>query len=54
MARYAIELISNERRYREFSRAARERAEKQFSADDIVPQYERYYERILEGVAQEV
>jgi N-acetyl-alpha-D-glucosaminyl L-malate synthase BshA len=54
MARYAIELMTNERRYREFSRAARERAEKQFSADDIVPMYERYYERILEGSPQEV
>jgi N-acetyl-alpha-D-glucosaminyl L-malate synthase BshA len=53
MARYAIELMTNERRYREFSRAARDRAVKQFSSDDIVPQYERYYERILEGAPQE-
>jgi N-acetyl-alpha-D-glucosaminyl L-malate synthase BshA len=54
MARYAIDLLTNERKYREFSTAARDRAEKQFSADDIVPMYERYYERVLEDVAEGV
>jgi N-acetyl-alpha-D-glucosaminyl L-malate synthase BshA len=49
MARYAIELCKDERRYSRFSAAAQERAETQFSAKDIVPVYEAYYERILHG-----
>ena len=49
MARYAIELLKDKRRYKRFSKEARNRAETQFSAKDIVPQYEAYYERVLEG-----
>jgi N-acetyl-alpha-D-glucosaminyl L-malate synthase BshA len=47
MARYAIDLLTHRKKYDQFSRAARERAEKTFSSDDIVPAYESYYERIL-------
>ena len=47
MARYAIDLLTDERRYKRFSQAARERAESHFSAQDIVPVYEAFYERIL-------
>lgn len=49
MARYAIELLTEPKRYARFAKAARERAEKSFSANDIVPMYERYYEKILHG-----
>ena len=49
MARYAIELCKDERRFARFSAAAQERAETQFSSRDIVPAYEAYYERILHG-----
>lgn len=48
MARYGIDLLRDRKRYERFSRAARERAETQFSADLIVPQYEEYYRQILE------
>ncbi|MGE3801969.1 MAG: N-acetyl-alpha-D-glucosaminyl L-malate synthase BshA [Candidatus Kapaibacterium sp.] len=47
MARYAIDLLKDERRYKRFSDAARERAVSQFSAQDIVPAYEEFYERVL-------
>lgn len=49
MARYAIELLGDERRYKRFSTAARERAETNFSARDIVPLYEDFYRQVLEG-----
>lgn len=49
MARYAIELLSDERRYARFTKAARERAEKTFSAEDIVPAYEEFYRQVIEG-----
>ncbi len=49
MARYAIDLLSQEKRYKQFSRAARERAEKHFAASDIVSMYEDYYRRVVEG-----
>jgi L-malate glycosyltransferase len=49
MARYAIELLSHQKKYEQFSRAARERAANNFSANDIVPMYEAYYQRVLDG-----
>lgn len=49
MARYAIDLLGDQKKYDRFSRAARERAEQHFSSKDIVPMYERYYEEILRG-----
>lgn len=48
MARYAIDLLRDSRRYDRFSSAARERAVTKFSADLVVPQYEEYYRTILE------
>lgn len=47
MARYAIDLITDQKKYARFSTAARERTIANFSANDIVPLYERYYERVL-------
>lgn len=49
MARYAIELLSDERRYNRFKKAARERAQNNFSARDIVPMYEEFYRQVIEG-----
>jgi L-malate glycosyltransferase len=48
MAKYAIELLSNEKKYKIFSRNARERA-MEFEETKIVPVYEAFYEKILNG-----
>ena len=47
MAKYAIELLTNEKRYKTFSRNSRERAVNHFDKNSIVPKYVGYYERIL-------
>ncbi len=47
MAKYAIELFTNEAKYKVFSEAARRRSVEVFEKDIIVPQYEAFYERIL-------
>jgi L-malate glycosyltransferase len=46
MGEYAIDLLTNEEKYRAFSVAASERAAAEFSAEKIVPLYEEYYQRI--------
>ena len=46
MSKYIIELLTNEKRYELFSRNARKRAE-EFSEENIVPMYEKFYERVL-------
>lgn len=46
MAKYAIELLSNEKKYSIFSKNARERA-KDFEEEKIVPIYESFYEKVL-------
>jgi N-acetyl-alpha-D-glucosaminyl L-malate synthase BshA len=48
MARYAIELLSNETRLREVAKQARAVAQSRFCASKIVPQYEAFYRRVLE------
>ncbi len=47
MAKYAIELLSNNRKYKEFSRNSRNRAKEMFNISKIVPQYEEYYRKVL-------
>ena len=47
MAKYAVELLTNEKRYKSFSKNSRERAVKNFDKDLIVPKYVEYYEKIL-------
>ncbi|MGA2669180.1 MAG: N-acetyl-alpha-D-glucosaminyl L-malate synthase BshA [Ignavibacteria bacterium] len=47
MADYTLDLLGNERKYRIFSENARKRAVNLFSSEMIVPQYEKYYEKIL-------
>jgi L-malate glycosyltransferase len=49
MARYAIELLTNEAKRAMFSNAARRRAVEQFDADKIVNQYEEYYLQCIAG-----
>jgi len=47
MARYAIELLTNEKRYKTFSKNSRDRAVNNFDKNLIVPKYVEYYEKIL-------
>ncbi len=46
MAKYSIDLLSNQKRYELFSINARKRAE-EYSEDKIVPMYESFYEKVL-------
>jgi len=47
MAKYAIDLLTNEKKYRLFSQNARERAVKKFDTNKVVPLYEDYYKKVL-------
>ncbi len=47
MARYAIELLTNETKHSLFAKAARKRAVDMFDVHSIVNQYEAYYEECL-------
>jgi N-acetyl-alpha-D-glucosaminyl L-malate synthase BshA len=47
MAKYAIELLSNNTRREMFAKAGRKRAVENFDIDEIVGVYERHYERVL-------
>jgi glycosyltransferase involved in cell wall biosynthesis len=42
-----LELLTDEALYGRMSDAARQTAESRFSTDLIIPQYERYYQRVL-------
>lgn len=46
MSKYIIELLTNQKRYELFSTNARKRAE-ELSEDNIVPMYEKFYEKVL-------
>ncbi|MGA9307013.1 MAG: N-acetyl-alpha-D-glucosaminyl L-malate synthase BshA, partial [Candidatus Sulfotelmatobacter sp.] len=48
MARYAIELLSDESRLRAMGKAARAVAQARFCSSRIVPQYEEFYRRVVE------
>jgi N-acetyl-alpha-D-glucosaminyl L-malate synthase BshA len=47
MAKYALELLSNEKKYKLFSENSRQRAVNKFDKSKVVPLYEEYYEQIL-------
>ena len=47
MAKYAIDLLTNERKYKLFSANARERAVNLFDKKKVIPQYEDYYKKFL-------
>ena len=46
-AKYAIDILSRGDRGREMGQRARINAKKRYCANDIIPQYERYYQRVL-------
>ncbi len=47
MAKYTLDLLTNERKYKKFSENARNRAVQVFDKKLIVPKYLEYYEKIL-------
>jgi L-malate glycosyltransferase len=47
MAKYALELLGNEKKYKLFSENSRQRAVDKFDKSKVVPLYEEYYEQIL-------
>ncbi len=49
MAKYTLELLSNERKYKMFSDNARSRAVNVFDKSQVVPMYENYYKTILDS-----
>jgi len=49
MAKYALELLSNEKKYKLFSENSRQRAVNKFDKAIVVPLYEEYYEQILKS-----
>jgi len=51
MARYAIELLSNEQQLREMGKQARAAAMQRFCSTKIVKQYEDFYRRVMERSA---
>ncbi len=49
--RYAIDILSRADRGREMGQRARINAKKKFCANDVIPQYERYYQGVLESAS---
>jgi len=47
MAKYVIDLLTNERKYERFSQNARKRAVEEFDIAKIVPLYESFYNKVL-------
>jgi L-malate glycosyltransferase len=48
MARYAVELLSDEAALQKMAKASRAVAQSRFCASRIIPQYEEFYRRVLE------
>jgi N-acetyl-alpha-D-glucosaminyl L-malate synthase BshA len=49
--RYAFDILSRADRGREMGHQARINAKRKFCANDVIPQYERYYQRVLESAS---
>ena len=49
MAKYIIDLLSNDRKHKLFSENSRNRAVENFDKSIVVPMYENYYKKILEA-----
>ncbi len=47
MAKYALDLLTNETKHQRFAKAGRARAVELFNVDTVVKQYEEYYKEIL-------
>ncbi|HZD95105.1 MAG TPA: N-acetyl-alpha-D-glucosaminyl L-malate synthase BshA [Candidatus Sulfotelmatobacter sp.] len=51
MSRCAIDILSDETRLREMGKVARWEAQSRFCSSKIIPEYESFYQRVLERVA---
>ncbi len=51
MARYALDILSDEKRLREMGKMARWEAQSRFCTSRIIPEYEKFYDRVLERAA---
>ena len=51
MAQAAVELLTDEVKHDEMASAGRQTARKKFCATRIIPQYEDFYERVLDRAA---
>jgi N-acetyl-alpha-D-glucosaminyl L-malate synthase BshA len=49
MAKYAIDLLTNEKKYKIFSKNSRDRAVNLFDISKVVPLYEEHYRKIMES-----
>ncbi|MDR3667898.1 MAG: N-acetyl-alpha-D-glucosaminyl L-malate synthase BshA [Ignavibacteriaceae bacterium] len=49
MAKYAIDLLTNDRKYKIFSKNSRDRAVDLFDISKVVPLYEAHYRKVLES-----
>ncbi len=47
MAKYALELLTNDKKYKLFSENSRQRAVNKFDTKKVVPLYEEYYNKVL-------
>ena len=47
MAKYVIDLLTNDKKYEVFSNNSRERAINKFDKSKVIPMYEEYYNHIL-------
>jgi N-acetyl-alpha-D-glucosaminyl L-malate synthase BshA len=47
MAKYVVDLLSNDKKYKLFSKNARDRAVNKFDKSKIIPIYENHYQTIL-------
>jgi L-malate glycosyltransferase len=49
MARYAIEILSDRSKLQAMAQVARKSARERFCASKIIPQYEKYYQAVIDG-----
>lgn len=49
MAEYAVEILRDESYRKKIGRKAREKVEKRFTPEIVVPEYEKYYQEVLTG-----
>jgi N-acetyl-alpha-D-glucosaminyl L-malate synthase BshA len=47
MAKYAVDLLKNEKKYKNFSKNSRDRAVNKFEKELVVPKYLNYYKKVL-------
>jgi N-acetyl-alpha-D-glucosaminyl L-malate synthase BshA len=52
MAERALQILSDESRRKEMGKAGRETARQRFCASKIIPQYEKYYEKVVSQRSQ--